>query len=164
MHVSDEEIHEAIEVVVEKPGLHRAPGSFGKEFRSAVDEFFAALILIVVIVSLHVREVEIRESILIQIGESRVSAPARIREPNCRGDVLEPAPIALFGQRGVGLHPAVAVEETRLGPVGEEMAGERIAVGQIIASPAQLVGRVFAHVDEQQIQPAIPVKIKEDGG
>ena len=106
VHVGDEEIGPAVVVVVEELDPHRAPGRPREVLRGLVDERLAAGVLEIVVVPLHVEDVEIGPAVAVQVGDAGVAAPARRPQPDVRGDVLEP----------VVAHVLVEDADTRCGP------------------------------------------------
>ena len=138
------------------PDPHRAPGCPGEDFPALVDEAFAFLVLVVLVVPLHVEHVQVRPAVPVDVAGRGVSGPAHVPQTGLPGDV--PEQIAAL----------VAVEDALLEALGHQVAGERVAVSvvervvdAVIGCLAQLVGGVLAHVGEEQVQQAIVVVVEE---
>ena len=76
MHVGHEQVHQTVQVVVKKLDPHRSPGCFGKIGGGLFHETVAVIVFVIPVVALHIEHVEIRITVLIQIAERRVPAPA----------------------------------------------------------------------------------------
>ena len=76
MHVGHEQVHQTVQVVVKKLDPHRSPGCFGKIGGGLFHEMVAVIVFVIPVVALHIEHVEIRITVLIQITERRVAAPA----------------------------------------------------------------------------------------
>ena len=129
-------------------------GVFGKQLAALLDERLAADVLVVVVVALHVQDVEVGPAVVVDVDRAGVAGPAdvSIRPVACR-DVDE----------AVVAH--VLVQDAPLGALGLEVAREGVLEAPRSTgspSPAIVVGGVLADVDEEQVEPAVAVVVEED--
>ena len=108
------------------------------------------IVLVVVVVALHVENVEIGEAIAVDVRERRVTAPAAVDEPHLLRDVPEPTVAE------------VAVQDAGLGALGEEMAAEGVFVADVVAAPTALLRGVAADVGQEEVERTVPVVVEED--
>ena len=80
MHVGDEQVGPSVVVVIEELDAHAPQDVRGKNCSGLVDEPPAALVLEVVIRSLHVEREEVGEAVAVQIRDARIAAPAGVAE------------------------------------------------------------------------------------
>src|SRR6185295_12013181 len=104
-----------------------------------VHKLLAALVLPIMIVALHVEDVEVGIAILVEIHQTRVAAPRAVDEADGGGDVLE------------AVAAAVVIENAGLRALGVEMAGEGVLVGVVEAAAPLGLPRVFADVDQEEV-------------
>src|SRR4030095_15923071 len=86
MHVRHEQVEPPVLVVVEGFYPHGAPRGLWKQGRSLVDEPFSALVFIVMIVPLHIQDVEIGKVVFVEIDDGSIAAPASIPKPQFPGN------------------------------------------------------------------------------
>ena len=93
VHVGHEQIHQPVLVEIEKLDPHRAPRRFWKITGRFLHKPFPALIFVVMIIALHIQDVQIGKAILIQIHCCGVPAPVAVVQAHLFGNILEfPAP------------------------------------------------------------------------
>ena len=149
MHVGQKDIHAPVVVEIEDLDPHRAPGGRGKQLPALLDELPALDVLVVLVVALHVQDVEVGPPIPVDVDGIGVAAPTFIDESQSLGDLLEPA-IA-----------QVPVEEALLRTLRPQVPPEGILHPDEVTSPADLVGGVHAHIGHEQVQEAVSIVIEE---
>ncbi len=118
--------------------------------RGAVNEALAAFVLQVVVVPLHVEDVEVGPEVAVPVDQAGVAGPALVRDAGRLGHV------------GEAELPGVAVEARELGAVGEVVAREGVGAADVGAAAADLLGRVLADVDQEDVEQAVAVVVEED--
>ena len=149
VHVRDEQIQQSILVVIKEFYPHRAPGSLGKVCGCLLGKAFAAEVFVVMIVALHVEEVKIGKTVLVQVGESGIATPGTITQVHLFGNVFEMSAAD------------VLVEDAELGSLRIQVAIEGIGHRQVITTAAFLIGGVNPDVGQQQVQQPVVVEVKE---
>ena len=80
MHVGDEQIRPSVLVVVEKLYAHRAPRCLREMCGRPVRKSLSARVFIEVIIALHVRDVEFREAVAVEVRECGLTAPTAVSQ------------------------------------------------------------------------------------
>ncbi len=117
----------------------------------AIDELLPLLVLQVVVVPLHVQDVEVRVPVAVEVGEGRVAAPSGVGQLDLIGDVDEV------------VVSDVAEEATLLRALRLQVTAEGVCEADEVAAAPALLGRVHADVDEKEIEQTVVVVVEEDG-
>src|SRR5690606_16786271 len=142
---------------------HRSPGRSWKMLGRAPDELLTLDVLVVLIIPLHIQDVEVRPSIAIAIHRRGIAGPALVDEADVCRHVLE----ARLSQ--------VAKEDASFGSSVNRMCCKGILPTRVVLVPAscllfrgtvhdrrELVGRIDAHIRDEQIYKSVSIVIKED--
>src|SRR5580658_4425014 len=150
MHVSDEQVHAAIVVVVEKLNPHCSPRSAREILGRLVHENLPCFVLVIRITPLHVKKINAGPARAIQIAEARIAAPAVRMQSHFRCDVLKMVVSKILVQDGM------------LETLGMEMAKKAVFKGNILAIGALSIVGVHADIADEKIEESIVIVIEEE--
>jgi hypothetical protein len=151
VHVGHEDIEAAVVVEVEHLDAHGAPRRTWEHLAALPDEPLAAGVLVILVVALHVQDVEVEPAVVVDVDRAGVSGPGELAQARSLGNVREPVPAL------------VAVQDAALGTRRLEVAREGVVDGDVVAIAVarDLVRRIPPDVDQEQVEPAVAVVVEE---
>jgi len=89
VHVGNEDIQAAVVIEVEYLDTHRAPRRLWKDRAALFHEALAADVFVVLIVTEHIQQEQIRPSVFVDVDDARVAGPGNIGQAGADGHVFE---------------------------------------------------------------------------